>query len=85
MIEYDACPRMNGRNSNVECCVGSIIGTGSYLSESIDILHHKDQSVIFQVYRRCLLQAPNQTTYSTVDTPLTFRSLTTYIYVVPQR
>jgi len=45
MTAYDAYPRMNGRNSNAECCVGNIIGTGSYLSESIPILHHKDQSV----------------------------------------
>jgi hypothetical protein len=70
MIVYDACPRMNGRNSNVECCVGNIIGTGCYLSESIPILHHKDQSVNVQVHSRCSLQAPNQTTYSTVGTPL---------------
>ena len=70
MIEYDACPRMNGRNSNAECCVGSIIGTGCYLSESIPILHHKDQSVNVQVHSRCLLQAPNETTYSNAGTPL---------------
>ena len=70
MIEYDACLRMNGWHGNDECCVGSIIGTGCYLSESIPILHHKDQSVHIQVHSRCLLQAPNETTYSTVGTPL---------------
>lgn len=70
MIGYDACPRMNGRNSSAECCVGSIIGTRCYLSESIPILHHKDRSVNVQVHSRCLLQAPNETTYSTTGTPL---------------
>lgn len=52
--------------------VGSIIGTDPYLSESIPTLHHKDQS---EVHSRCLLQAPNETTYSTVGTPLKYRML----------
>lgn len=66
MIAYDACPRTNVRSSNAECCVGSIIGTGCYLSESLPVIHHKDQSF----NSRCLLQARNETTHFTVGAPL---------------
>ena len=68
MIEYGTCPRMNGMYSNAE--VGSVIGTGCYLSESTPILHRKDQSVNVQVHSRCLLQSPNETRYSNAGTPL---------------